>query len=376
LALGTEVCEVLAAERVFATATAGSRPDLSGSAREIATLPIEGADWNRFVQSQAGTLAYHDPAWTLMLAECYGFRPFALGLFERGTILAGLPAVETRTLRRRRKWISLPFTDQCPPLGVTESASSELTAGLDRFRRHAGVERLEVHAHISGPSTVARPAGFIHAVDLTSGSDSLFTALDRSQVQRGIKRSRRDGVAIRRGDHESDLTNIFYDLHLRTRKRHGIPVQPRRFFQLLWRRILEPGQGFLSLAYVGRIPVAGAVFLIGRETLTYKYNASRPEFWRERPNHALIWDAMKWACSSGLSSFDFGLTHFPNAGLRDFKRRWAANEEILHRSIVANAAFRTRSPDGLPERALGALVRHGPFWVCRGIGELLYKHAA
>jgi lipid II:glycine glycyltransferase (peptidoglycan interpeptide bridge formation enzyme) len=183
-------------------------------------------------------------------------------------------------------------------------------------------------------------------------------------------------VAIRRGDHERDLTEIFYDLHLHTRRRHGIPVQPRRFFELLWRRILEPGHGFLSLAYSGRIPVAGTVFLTGRETLTYKYSASRPEFWRVRPNHALIWHAMEWACANGFRTFDFGLTHFPNRGLRDFKRRWAAREEVLCRSVVADTALPSRSPYGPAERTLGAVVRHGPLWLCRGIGELLYKHAA
>jgi CelD/BcsL family acetyltransferase involved in cellulose biosynthesis len=345
-------------------------------APEIATLPIDAPDWKEFVGSQAAALAYHDPAWGLMLAECYGYRPFALGLFEQGTILAGLPVVETRTLRGRRRWISLPFTDHCPPLAVTESASRELATRLDRFRRHANVERLDVHAQISGPSTFTHAVGFTHTVDLTPGSTSLYSALDRSQVQRGIKRSRRDGVAIRRGDQERDLTEIFYHLHLHTRRRHGIPVQPRRFFELLWRRILEPGHGFLSLAYSGRIPVAGTVFLTGRETLTYKYSASRPEFWRVRPNHALIWHAMEWACANGFRTFDFGLTHFPNRGLRDFKRRWAAREEVLCRSVVADTALPSRSPYGPAERTLGAVVRHGPLWLCRGIGELLYRHAA
>jgi CelD/BcsL family acetyltransferase involved in cellulose biosynthesis len=365
------------AERAFPTRTVADYESTAVTrAREIAALPIDAPQWTQFVRSQPEALAYHDPGWGLMLGECYGFRPFALGLVEGGTILAGLPVVETRTLRGRGRWISLPFTDHCPPLGVTDSASLELAAGLDRFRRHAGVYRLDVHAQISGPSTFTHAIGFTHTVDLTPGSTSLYSALDRSQVQRGIKRSRRDGVAIRRGDQERDLTEIFYDLHLHTRRRHGIPVQPRRFFELLWRRILEPGHGFLSLAYSGRIPVAGTVFLTGRETLTYKYSASRPEFWRVRPNHALIWHAMEWACANGFRTFDFGLTHFPNRGLRDFKRRWAAREEVLCRSVVADTAPPSRSPYGPAERTLGAVVRHGPLWLCRGIGELLYKHAA
>lgn len=365
------------AERALeAWAAAHPGSDAAPKDREIATLPIDAPDWRGFVHSRARALAYHDPAWSLMLAECYGFRPFALGLFGGGRILAGIPVVETRTLRRRRRWISLPFTDHCPPLAVTASASREFAAGLDRFRRRASVERLDIHARLAGPSTFTRPVGFAHEVDLTPGILPLFSALDRSQVQRGIKRSRRDGVTIRRADQESDLTKTYYDLHLHTRRRHGIPIQPRMFFELLWKRILEPGHGFLCLAYSGRIPVAGAVFLSGPETLTYKYNASRPEFWRARPNHALIWHAMEWACANGFRTFDFGLTHFPNSGLRDFKRRWAAREEVLHRSVVADAAVQSRSPDGMPERALGAVVRRGPLWLCRGIGEVLYKHAA
>ena len=135
----------------WAAAHPGS--DAAPKDREIATLPIDALDWKRFVHSQEGALAYHDPAWGLMLAECYGFRPFALGLVGGGRILAGVPVVETRTLRRRRRWISLPFTDHCPPLGVTASASREFAAGLDGFRRHASVERLDIHADVSGPST-------------------------------------------------------------------------------------------------------------------------------------------------------------------------------------------------------------------------------
>jgi CelD/BcsL family acetyltransferase involved in cellulose biosynthesis len=344
--------------------------------REIAALPIDAPEWKQFVRSQPGALGYHDPAWGLMLAECYGFRPFALGLFEQGRILAGLPVVETRTLRGRRRWISLPFTDHCPPLAVTESASCELAAGLDRFRRTAGVERLDVHAHLSGPSTFVRKAAFMHTVDLSAGSSLLYAALDNSQVKRGIKRSRREGVTIRRAEREHELTDIYYDLHLHTRRRHGVPIQPRRFFQLLWRRILEPGHGFLLLASSGGTPVAGAVFLLGRETLTYKYNASRPECWGKRPNHALIWHSMEWACANGFRTYDFGLTHFPNRGLRDFKRRWAAHEDVLQRSVVADAAPGSRLNDGVTESALGTAIRHGPLWLCRGLGELLYKHAA
>ena len=356
-----------------ATEAEAARP-----AREIATLPIDAPDWKQFVRSQAEALGYHDPAWGLMLAECYGFRPFALGLFERGTILAGLPVVETRTLRRKTE-MDLPSvhgplsSPRRHRIGVARIGRRTRSVPTTRQRGTPGRSRARL-----GPVDV-HSCGRVHPCRRPHSGERL--ALRRTRPFAGSARhqalaSRRRRDQARRA--ESDLTKIFYDLHLHTRRRHGIPVQPRAVF----RAALENGSSSLAtasstLAYSGRIPVAGAVFLIGRETLTYKYNASRPEFWRERPNHALIWHAMEWACASGFRTFDFGLTHFPNRGLRDFKRRWAARRGAFStaRSSPTQHSRAVRST-GLPERALGAVIRHGPLWLCRGVGELLYKHAA
>ena len=208
------------------------------------------------------------------------------------------------------------------------------------------------------------------------GAASLFSALDRSQVQRGIKRSRRDGVTIRRAEQESDLTKTYYDLHLHTRRRHGTPMQPRMFFELLWRRILEPGHGFLCLAYSGRIPVAGAVFLSwsGDLDLQVQRFSTRVLAGAAQPCVDLARDGV--GLRERFSHVRLRSDSLSEPGLRDFKRRWAAREEVLHRSVVADTAVQSRSPDGMPERALGAVVRRGPLWLCRGIGEVLYKHAA
>ena len=67
--------EIVTAERAFATPTAvGRRSDVANGTRRIAAVPIDAPDWKGFVRSQAGALGYHDPAWSLMLAECYGDR--------------------------------------------------------------------------------------------------------------------------------------------------------------------------------------------------------------------------------------------------------------------------------------------------------------
>ena len=67
-----------------------------------------------------GSTPFHDPAWAQLVADCYGFDAFAAALIaEDGEIRAGAPMVAVRHLGRRPRWVSLPFTDYCPPLAAS-----------------------------------------------------------------------------------------------------------------------------------------------------------------------------------------------------------------------------------------------------------------
>ncbi|HEV3362594.1 MAG TPA: GNAT family N-acetyltransferase, partial [Acidimicrobiia bacterium] len=96
----------------------------------------------------------------------------------------------------------------------------------------------------------------IHRLHLTE-RDEVFHRFRPSQVQRNIRRAERDGVQVHHARGRADVDRVFYSLHVRTRRRQGVPVQPRRFFSLL-AGLLETGLGFASLAYIGDRPVAGA----------------------------------------------------------------------------------------------------------------------
>jgi CelD/BcsL family acetyltransferase involved in cellulose biosynthesis len=330
--------------------------------------------WPEFVASSAAALPFHDPAWAGVLAECYGFRAFALALEEDGEIVAGLPMVETRGVMGGTRWVSLPFTDVCPPLTATPAARDRLSGVLDEARERAGVARIDVHAPLEGDGVESWVAAVTHTLDLRPDADAVFSTFHRSQVQRYVRKAAQGPLELRRAETESDVTEAFYGLHLETRRRQGTPVQPRRFFALLWRRVLEPGLGFATLAYAEGKPVAGAVFLAANATVTYKFGASDPRYLGLRPNHLVFWDAIRWACAQGYRRFDFGRTDLENRGLREFKSRWGAEEEPLRYSNVAGGAPSTAQ--GRAVRALGPVIRHSPAWVCRGLGEALYKYAA
>jgi CelD/BcsL family acetyltransferase involved in cellulose biosynthesis len=327
--------------------------------------------WERFVATHPDALPFHEPAWAEMLAECYGFRPFVLTISDPGgEIQGGIPIMELRDPLRGRRWTALPFTDRCPPLLASAESDEPLAAVLRSAAADAGIARLQVRSPLSGfeSTTVATT----HELDLSPGPDALEGGFS-SAARRGTRKARREGVVVHRARFEEELTSVYYGLHLQTRRRLGVPVQPRRFFRQLWRQMLEPGLGHLLLATANDVPIAGAVFLHAGRTVVYKFGASDARAWGLRPNNLLFTHAIRWSADAGYAKFDFGRSGFADHGLRSFKTGWGAVERRLVYSALRDG--HAGVGDNAP-RLLGEVIRHSPAAVCRAIGETLYRYAA
>jgi CelD/BcsL family acetyltransferase involved in cellulose biosynthesis len=167
---------------------------------------------------------------------------------------------------------------------------------------------------------------------------------------------------------------VFYGLHVATRKRLGVPVQPRRFFELLWDGMLARQLGFVLVARKGRSPIASAVFLASNGRVTYKFSASDSRYARLGGTHAVLWEAIRSSCRNGDRVFDFGRTDEGNRGLRDFKLGWGAREEPLAYTTLAP---HTPSPSSRrAHAALGRVIRRSPPWVARATGAIAYRYTA
>jgi CelD/BcsL family acetyltransferase involved in cellulose biosynthesis len=341
-------------------------------------LHVTDARWHSLVAGHPETLAFHRPEWAETIADCYGHRPFVVGAVDdNGDVDAGVPLIEVRSVRRRRRWIALPFTDCCAPLLGPSVGSGGFVAALGKARTDAGIESLELRSPWpAGRGVHPHGGAVIHTTPLARRPDEVFARFHKSQVQRNVRRAEREQkLTIRRGERARDLTKSYYALHVQTRRRLGMPVQPRRFFEALWSHMLAPGHGSLLLAVADDgAPVAGAVFLAGTRTLTYKYGASDAAFWHLRPNHLLFWHALRTACEDGYDRFDWGRTDLADHGLRAFKSGWAADEVPLVYTTLADEAPRARSGRGLAAGRIA--LRRSPPFVCRLAGELLYRFAA
>jgi len=341
---------------------------------ELQFIEPDGQDWNTFIGQRPDSNIFHHPAWHQLLGKCYGYRPFAMVMRDPdGSIRAGLPFMEVNRPHRKRRWISLPFSDHCSPLTNEPEVLARLSTSLNTLSGEHGNPNIEVRWDLSGtPSEQDCMDYVLHVLSLDQDVEKVKSRIHHSHL-RNVKAAQAHEIQIRRGVSERDL-EAFYRLHLETRHRQGVPIQPRRYFKLLHEMILQPGLGFISLAYHGSECLAGAVFLHWNRTLTYKYGASTEAGLSLRPNHLIFWDAIRWGCEQGYSVLDFGRTDLENSGLRIFKSRWGAREIPLR-------YFNTPQPDPANgERAFmsaaQAVISRSPLWLCKLAGEIYYRFFA
>ena len=341
-----------------------------------AILELSDTRWSDFTARHPAATPFHHPDWARLVADCYDFRAFAIiAADEIGDIRAGLPIVEVHHPFRRPRWVALPFTDHCPPLVSGASDESALIQVAQDARGDAGVRSIEVRGPLAGAPPTGH-AALRHVLTLDPDPAVVYAGFHHSQVQRNIRRAEREGLTLRTGSSREDLLETFYGLHLATRRRQGVPIQPRRFFHLLWERIVAPGLGSVLIVESSNRPIAAAIFLSWNRTVVYKFGASDAQAWSLRPNHLLFWNAIRTACERGYRWFDFGRTDAGQEGLRAFKLSWGAREEPLVYRALGDAPEQSTDTDRPANRLLAAVIRRGPAMVCRATGEVLYRYVA
>ncbi len=327
--------------------------------------------WVEFTSSHPEANIFHHPAWINLLGKCYKYQTFLVTVEEEGKICSGVPIIFVNSPLTGKRLISLPFSDHCIPLAFNEHALNcliEKLINLPQDFKDVPIELRWRYPH--DPLLLSYTPYVFHSLQLSAEVDLVAKGFHPSH-RRNIKIAQEKGVRIELGKETKQLKE-FYKLHLQTRRRQGVPIQPWKFFQLIGEELFTRGLGFVLLAYREEKCLAGAVFLTSNKTLTYKFGASGSEGLDLRPNNLLFWSAIRWGCENGYTIFDFGRTDLENSGLRRFKKGWGANEKQLVYTRLANQRIGT-SPKKL-SHIMESVIQNSPAWVCRTTGELLYRH--
>lgn len=302
--------------------------DPSVQAGHIAVDPLEYPHWDSLVARHPRASVFHGAGWARVLCQTYGHNPVYVCRFEGAKLAELLPVMEVRSRWAGRRGVSLPFTDFCPALKPAGRGTAALHAAAMEEGRKRGWRFLECRSSGDGWAGAAPSLAFhAHLIDLSPGVEPLFKGLDGA-VRQGVRKAEGAGLQadFQRGP---ESMNIFYGLHCRTRRRHGLPPQPFAFFRNIQRCIFDAGQGFVATVRLKEQPLAAGVFFSqGRQAL-YKFGASDYRFQHLRPNNLMMWAAIKHCAAQGFSTLNLGRTSLSNEGLRRFKLSLGAMEETV-----------------------------------------------
>lgn len=343
-----------------------------GRAQVAKTInPLMDDRWQLFVERSPDACIFHHHLWLELLHAQYRYPIYATCLLGAdGEISAGLPFALIRSPITGSRLVALPFSDLCPPLtrDGDPSAVVDLVAAVGEQQRADGLD-VEIRAQVGGTGH-AGVSFYHHQVPLAADAESVQAGF-KSGVTRGVRKAARVGIEVVRRTDGAALDE-FYRLHLITRRRQGMPTQPKRFIRR-FSGLFEQGLGFVLLAKSEGRTVAASVFLTFNQTLTYKYGASDPSRLNGRPNNALFMEAIRWGCENGYRSFDLGRTDLDNQGLRSFKNGWGADERLLTYTHLSLSTEASSSSPGIPKIAKAVISRTPPL-TSRIVGAALYRH--
>ncbi|MCS7089687.1 MAG: GNAT family N-acetyltransferase [Verrucomicrobiota bacterium] len=335
--------------------------------------PLAMPDWDNWVARMDGVTVFHTTAWLRVLRDTYGHQFMGLCLRQANRCVGLLPLAEVNSLLTGRRGVSLPFTDFCPALTKPEADPSKLWLEALRVARARGWRSLELRDPRLGlPKLQPSLQFYAHKLDLNRGAENVLSRMDGA-FRRALRKAESSGLKPEISCSIHALED-YYRLHCMTRRRHGLPPQPWRFFQNIARHLLAQDFGMVVLVRKDQTPVAGAVFLHFGQCAIYKYGASDMAAQQHRPNNLVMWTAIRYYCTRAYTLLHLGRTSLGNEGLRRFKAGLGAAEEPLAVYRIQPDTGRTLALQDLTEGWHTRIFRRMPPALLRWSGAMLYPH--
>ncbi|HPW19611.1 MAG TPA: GNAT family N-acetyltransferase [Vicinamibacterales bacterium] len=348
--------------------------------------PLADPRWDGLLARHPRASVFHTRGWLDALKRTYGYEPFALTTTSEGALENGLALCRVKTPFARRL-VSLPFSDHCDPLVDRPEDVSAMLGFLKaqqererwrsvELRPRQAAWGLAAEAPAAGgdgarPSWPAESARYVHhALDLARPAEQVFAGFHPSHTQRAVRRAEREGLTYEAGNSEP-LVSAFYGLLRLTRRRHGLPPQPRAWFRNLATSLGD--QLAVHLASKDGQPIAAILTLGFKRTIVYKYGASDAAFHRLGAMPFLFWRAIQDARSKGIIEMDLGRSDLGQPGLAAFKDHLGAERAAL--AYCAWPVRRARPPQpGALSRLARSVVPLLPDAVLDWSGRMLYRH--
>jgi CelD/BcsL family acetyltransferase involved in cellulose biosynthesis len=366
--------------RVTMDGESRDRPTRDGMLQKL--NPLTDLRWRRFVDRHPNSSAFHSVAWMQALSRTCGYEPVVYTTAVPGDELEdGIAFCKVRSRLTGARLVSMPFADHCDPLTSEENLFEKLYPVLGEMLRNGEVRYCELRPRGAllgnlAPELLHSTYTYdMHVLDLTPDVDTLFQNLHKHSTKRKVKRAEREGLVYTEGTSDA-LLESFYRLLVLTRRRHGVPPQPKAWFRNLIECFAESLK--IRVASINGQPIASLLTLRHKDTLVFKYGCSDTRFNALGGVHLLLWRSILDAKQSGLTQFDLGRSNRENTGLVTFKNRWGAGSAPLtySRFSLTPASFFNLNSNTEPwkTRVVRQFVSSLPTPLFRSAGAILFRH--
>lgn len=331
--------------------------------------PLSDARWPGLISGHPDASVFHTREWLEAIRRTYGHVPAAITMSpENSDLTNAIVFFRVHSWLTGRRLVSLPFSDHCNPLVRNDGELAELLSDLRNRTASEHCRYAEIRAVNEPGDWPISEDFYFHRLDLRPGADAVFRRFHRDCIQRKIRRAEKEGISIVVGRDESAI-QAFYRLVVQTRKRQGLPPQPRIWFRNLMQSL--GGNALIRCAYQGDRPIAGILTLRHGRTIYYKYGASDARFHNLGAMPYLFWNAIREAIGEGMEEMDLGRSDRETLGLIQFKDRLGAESSILsyRRTRVNPSSY----PSWLLQFAHSAF-QHMPDRCLIAVGALSYRH--
>jgi hypothetical protein len=343
--------------------------------------PLQDARWDEFVENHPFGWLCHLSGWKNVLEKSFKhMHGHYIILLRDGVVQAGLPLFEVRSWILGNRLVSIPFATLCDPLVSTREEMDKLfTRALD-LSKDLGISSIEIRAMLSEPYVLddrLSSSHFFkhHFIPLNRPPEVLNKSFHRTCVRQRITRASQSGIEISQGETESDI-DAFYELHIMSRKRLGLPPQPREFIHAIWDTFYPQQRVSLLFAKKDGLLIGSLMLFKYKSRVSAEFAVWNEEYIKISPMHGLFWEAIQAAYREGFTMFDFGRTSPDNHTLMDFKNRWGT--QVID---LPNFYYPKNKPDGtvtsetfIGRKVVREVCRVAPRPIFEGVGKFLYKH--
>ncbi len=159
--------------------------------------------------------------------------------------------------------------------------------------------------------------------DIDRKSEQEIYSCFRKTLRHSIKKAENEKIKLEKCENQNDL-RLFYNLYLKTIKRHKTIAYPFSFFKYFFN---SSNVEIVLAKYEDRI-IAGSIFLFYNKFVHYFLNASDYNYRDKKPTYLILWNQIKSCLQKEHKVFDLGGTG-RDSQLEVFKRGWGTQKYTI-----------------------------------------------